>query len=657
MADNHTDVVVVGAGPAGLMVSLYLSELGVKHRIIDQLGTRALNGRADGFQVRTVEIWDSFDIATRIQSHGSHFGEWALWTPGEEGIARTSREAVFGEDSSRLSTATFHQGYIEAALIEGAQKRGGPLVERGVKFASVTIDPDTSNSSAYPIHLSVQHLREDELEKWGVNAHRKLEDGSLEPADADIEAFGTDPENIRWNGNQNTKQGTIETIHAKYVIGADGGHSAIRRQLGFKMDGANSDSVWGVIDIIPITDFPDIRRLCTILSKHGNILVIPREKGLIRIYVQLPDENPTTGPSSISLNNPNAPIEIFKTIQQIFRPYVIDYKVCDWWTVYKVGQRVSDHFSFNNQVFLIGDAVHTHTPKGGQGSNVSQQDAYNLAWKLAGVLHGQIKPSALSTFESERLPIARDLITLDTNLSRVLSTRSGVDMKDVKDVYARLKFFGSNVAFQYAPSSIVATQSNNDQVASKVIHGTRLSNAYVYNLSSSNRIASQALLKSTGSWYLFVLAGNLLHQPQLSLVNHTGTQLESLSKKYPHISARRPQDPFLRVLLFAANKLSDFVAKDLHSAFFPNHSNHGRDYDTIFGDQQADGSDALKPEYSRNLDGVHQVYGVDKEKGGMILVRPDQIVAWTGRLSDTDNLERFFAGVLGSGTDKSIVST
>ena len=648
MPDNYTDVVVIGAGPAGLMVSLYLSELGVKHRIIDQLGTRALNGRADGFQVRTVEIWDSFDIATRLQSHGSPLGEWALWTPDENGIARTNREAVFGEDSSRLSTATFHQGYIEAALIEGVQNRGGPVVERGVKFASVTIDPDSSSHSAYPIHLSVQHLRETELEKWGVNAHRKLEDGSLKPADADIEAFGTDPENIKWNSHRNTKQGTMETIHAKYVVGADGGHSALRNQLGFKMNGASSDSIWGVMDIVPITNFPDIRRLCTILSKRGTILVIPREKGLIRIYVQLSDEDSTKG---LTLDNPNAPIEIFKTAQQIFQPYVIDYKICDWWTVYKVGQRVSDHFSFNNQVFLIGDAVHTHTPKGGQGSNVSQQDAYNLAWKLAGVLHGQIKPSALSTFESERLPIAKDLITLDTDLSRVLSTRSGVEMKDVRDVYARLRFFGSNVAVQYAPSSVVAAQLKDDQVASKVIHGTRLSNAYIYNLSSSNRIASQALLKSTGSWYLFVLAGNLLHQQQLSLVNHAGTQLEALSKKYPHISVRKSQDPFLRVLLFAANRLSDLVAEDLHPVFFPDHPVLGHDYDTIFGDQQAEGADAIKPEHSRALDGVHQVYGVDQEKGGLILVRPDQIVAWTGSLSDVEHLESFFDELLESRTD------
>lgn len=80
MTDSYTDVVIIGVGPAGLMASLYLSELGFNHRIIEKLGTRALNERADGFHVRTVEIWASFNIAYLPENHGNHCRESVLWT-------------------------------------------------------------------------------------------------------------------------------------------------------------------------------------------------------------------------------------------------------------------------------------------------------------------------------------------------------------------------------------------------------------------------------------------------------------------------------------------------------------------------------------------------------------------------------------------------
>lgn len=71
--DSHVDVLIVGAGPAGMMASMYFSELGISHRIIDQRGTRTLNGRADGFHVPTVEIWESFGIHDTV-------GRICLWS-------------------------------------------------------------------------------------------------------------------------------------------------------------------------------------------------------------------------------------------------------------------------------------------------------------------------------------------------------------------------------------------------------------------------------------------------------------------------------------------------------------------------------------------------------------------------------------------------
>ena len=641
MTDSYTDVLIVGAGPAGLMASLYLSELGVKHRIIDQLGTRALNGRADGLQVRTVEIWDSFGLAHKIDTHGNRIREWALWTPAgaSNAIVRTRRETIFGEDVSRLRPGTFHQGFIEASLIEGARQRGGPAVERGMKPASISFEPPELHQidpSTYAVHVAVQHLHLTDLEMWSVNAHTKL-DASLKEGRGTIDAFGTDPEDVRQMVSDASRQGTLETIHAKYVIAADGGRSWIRRQLGFHLEGANLNSVWGVIDIIPITNFPDIRKLCTILSKHGTALVIPRESGLVRLYIQLPDEDPNNLENNRESDKLIAATQIINMTKQIFEPYEIDYTVCDWWTIYKVGHRVADHFSYKNRVFLVGDAVHTHTPMGGQGMNVSQQDSYNLAWKIAGVLHGQLNPSVLSTFESERRPIAKELISIDRDLAQILTTRVRVEEKEVRRVYDRLRIFGSGTQVQYGPSAIVADVTQ--RIAGSVTCGARLPNAYIYNLASANRTAAQTLLRSTGAWYLIVLAGKVSSQPQLALVNQLGARLAVLSRKLPHASVRSNGMPYMRVLLFAADKASDFEGEDLHPAFRPFDPARGYDYNTIFSDQPGEGNDLRKVEDSLEAEGAHRLYGVNTEKGGMLLVRPDQVVAWTGILEDADGLE------------------
>jgi phenol 2-monooxygenase len=77
--DSHVDVLIIGAGPCGLMSALWMAEFGLKVRIIDQRGTRALNGRADGFHVRSLEIWDSFGLGHVYAKHGTGLGQWSLW--------------------------------------------------------------------------------------------------------------------------------------------------------------------------------------------------------------------------------------------------------------------------------------------------------------------------------------------------------------------------------------------------------------------------------------------------------------------------------------------------------------------------------------------------------------------------------------------------
>jgi 2-polyprenyl-6-methoxyphenol hydroxylase-like FAD-dependent oxidoreductase len=119
-------------------------------------------------------------------------------------------------------------------------------------------------------------------------------------------------------------------------------------------------------DIIPISDFPDIRSSSTIRSaEHGSLLMIPRERGLVRVYIQLTEVK--LGANGRADRSKITPASILQAAQRIMAPYTLTYEYCEWWTAYQIGQRVGTQFDYKSRVFLAGDAVHTHSPKAGQG--------------------------------------------------------------------------------------------------------------------------------------------------------------------------------------------------------------------------------------------------------------------------------------------------
>ncbi|KAH7323768.1 FAD binding domain protein [Rhexocercosporidium sp. MPI-PUGE-AT-0058] len=145
---------------------------------------------------------------------------------------------------------------------------------------------------------------------------------------------------------ENGLDGVRETVHAKYVIGSDGARSWVRKQHNINFAGDLTDSTW----VMPKTNFPDIRKVFVVHSIHG-----------------------TTGEQTYS---------ILKAAQAILAPYTLEAASIPWWSAYCVGQRVADEFSRYDKIFLAGDAVHTQSPKAGQGMNTSIQDDYNIGWKL-----------------------------------------------------------------------------------------------------------------------------------------------------------------------------------------------------------------------------------------------------------------------------------
>src|SRR5699024_5903976 len=125
--------------------------------------------------------------------------------------------------------------------------------------------------------------------------------------------------------------GQQRTVRAKYVVGCDGAHSAVRKSIGRHMAGDQALHAWAVMDVLAVTDFPDIRTKCAIQSEHGSILHIPREGGhLFRMYVDLGDTDAETH-HEIRKTTEEAAIA---RANEILHPYTLEVRHTAWYTVY-----------------------------------------------------------------------------------------------------------------------------------------------------------------------------------------------------------------------------------------------------------------------------------------------------------------------------------
>ena len=259
----------------------------------------------------------------------------------------------------------------------------------GLHATDIEIDTsqlDTSGASEYPVTVTVAHLKEFE------------------------------------------ETGETSTIRARYVVGCDGARSGVRTAIGRELVGDPMNQSWGVMDVLAVTDFPDIRLKCAIHSANqGNILIIPREGGyLVRLYIELDNVRD----QDMLDNRSVTPEKLAAVANRILHPYTVEVRDVGWWSVYEIGQRLCDKFDDVPaeetadrlpRVFIAGDACHTHSAKAGQGMNVSMADTWNLGWKLAAVLRGTARPELLHTYSDERQKVAKQLIDFDREFAKMFS--------------------------------------------------------------------------------------------------------------------------------------------------------------------------------------------------------------------------------------------
>lgn len=274
--------------------------------------------------------------------------EICLWNPDSNGaIQRSDRIPDTIPDISRFQQVVLHQGRIERFFLDsikewsiktecnGVGSDGEIKVERGVMPIDFHLDESLlDDPSAYPITVTLRTLTEEEATPKqsatsanGQSIQNGLFRSNLAPDDTD--------ELIQRGKRLGLNAGREEVVRAKYMLGADGAHSWVRNQLGFKLEGDSADYIWGVLDIVPITDFPDIRMRCAIHSaSSGSVMVIPRENKLVRLYIQLTTASGDGSGKRFDRSQIN-PQVILQSAQRILAPYKLDYAYCDW---------VSGHF-------------------------------------------------------------------------------------------------------------------------------------------------------------------------------------------------------------------------------------------------------------------------------------------------------------------------
>ncbi|KAK3896534.1 FAD-binding monooxygenase [Staphylotrichum tortipilum] len=249
---SKVDVLIIGAGPAGLMLATWLARLGVKTRIVDKRFDRINSGQADGLQSRTFEIFDSLGFGQDVWRQANHMLEIRFWNPDQEGQLYRS-DAIIDTKAglSRFQQATLHQGCIEDYIFKYIQKHSDITVERALMPESLTIDAAQAESDdAYPVSITLRELPKPADEAPAANGN-----GNKIPNGLYRSNLAADPNAALLQSAQATSGTRTEKILAKYVVGCDGAHSWTRRQIGSVMEGEQTDYVWGVLDIVPVTDF------------------------------------------------------------------------------------------------------------------------------------------------------------------------------------------------------------------------------------------------------------------------------------------------------------------------------------------------------------------------------------------------------------------
>jgi phenol 2-monooxygenase len=432
-----------------------------------------------------------------------------------------------------------------------------------------------------------------------------------------------------------TSTGEVSKIRARYVVGCDGARSATRSAIGRELVGDATDESWGVMDVLAVTDFPDIRIKSAVQSVHGNILIIPREGGyLVRFYIELDD---ATDKLSVT------PERLAEAANRILHPYTLEVKDVAWWSVYEIGQRLCNKFddvpaeemaTRLPRVFIAGDACHTHSAKAGQGMNVSMADAWNLGWKLGAVLRARARPELLHTYSAERQAVATELIEFDREFSRRFRGGERVDPDEFERYFSAQARFTAGVATRYAPS-ILTAEATWQQLAEGFPIGMRFHSVPVVRLADAKPVHLGHVARADGAWRIYIFADRSDPTGEASrarrLCEFLGSDASPLKRFTP---AGADPDSVIDVRAVFQQGHRGLAVETMPRVLLPRKGRFGLiDYEKVFCPDP-------------NAGDVFDLRDVNRETGCMVVVRPDQYVSHVLPLDQQAALADFLAGIM-----------
>ncbi len=593
------DVLIVGAGPAGMLLAAQLSAFpGLATRIVDRREGPLQVGQADGVACRTVETFEAFGLSQKLLREAYWVNETAFWRPSHEErstIVRTGRVQDTEDGLSEFPHVIVNQARMLGYLEDYMRKSPTRLVpDYGWDFVSLTVEP----AGDHPVIVTLE----------------------------------------------NAKTRVPKQVRAKYVVGCDGARSRVRDAIGAVPRGDFANHAWGVVDMLAVTDFPDIRLKAAIQSAdEGNILLIPREGGyLVRLYVDLGEIDPANREAFRRITQD----QVIQTAQRVLRPYTLEVKDVAWFAVYQVGQRVTDRFddvpadesgSRVARVFIAGDACHTHSAKAGQGMNVSMQDTYNLGWKLAAVLGGRARPDLLRTYTIERHAVAQRLIDFDKEWSKIMASppknpdhpeRGGVDPAELQGYFVMSGRYTAGVATHYPPATYLTAEATHQALATGFTIGTRFHSAPVTRLADAKPVQLGHAARADGAWRIYAFA-DASGERLRALMDHLAQSEQSPVQRFTRHGADIDSVIDVRGIFQQGHR--DLKVEELPSMLTPRKGRFGLiDYEKAYTPDLKNGPD------------IFDLRGIERAQGAMVVVRPDQHVAHVLPLDAYDALGDFF---------------
>ncbi|KAJ1564491.1 hypothetical protein HK096_007711 [Nowakowskiella sp. JEL0078] len=388
LLETVLDVLIVGAGPVGLLSAIELSRRSHFVRIIEKLPEPSKFSRALAIHTRTMEVLQHCGLDKEFTDEGFLTPQLHIMSSLSNGDFQDLAKIKFGDDA-RI----------------------------GTEFKTPIILPQNRTEEIFTTKLN----------SLGVKVERKVELKSVK-----IEGFGEETIVASTISSYDNGEEKTEIIRSKYLIGCDGAHSTVRKsQKDWNYDGVCLEGWYALADGILESKIP-FESITAIMHDEGFIFIAPLDKEFKthRIMVNL---DPVTEKMFIDLavetnpQNDGVSHAFFlkfseKDLNKLLEKRTngkIQIRNSNWTSSFKINERKVLEYSREKRLFLAGDAAHCHSPIGGQGMNTGLQDALNIVWKISAVLKSQSPESILDTYSLERSPIGEAVLTLSGNLTKI----------------------------------------------------------------------------------------------------------------------------------------------------------------------------------------------------------------------------------------------